>query len=51
MEIISTPRDGKVKHARVFQISLKGKVRNLPSQWGRGKVGNFGEGEEFFIEW
>ena len=24
VEIISAPRDGKVKHARVFQIALKG---------------------------
>ena len=24
VEIISTPRDGKVKHARAFQIALNG---------------------------
>ena len=33
MEIISTLRDGNVKHARVFQIALKGYGRNLLSQW------------------
>ena len=29
VEIIPTPRDGKVKHARVFQIALKGEVANF----------------------
>ena len=33
MEIISTPRDGKAKHARMFQIARKGLVGNLTSQW------------------
>ena len=34
VEIISTPRDGKVKRARLFQIALKGYGRNLPPLWG-----------------
>ena len=37
VEIISTPFDGKVKHARVFQIALNGYGVNLPSQQGDGK--------------
>ena len=46
MEIICTPRDGKVKYARVFRTTLKEKVGNLPSQW---RMGNFGEGLGIFL--
>ena len=51
VEIISTPCDGKVKHAKIFQIALKGKGRNLshPTGVGVGGMGNYGEGMDFFI--
>ena len=46
LEIISTPRVGKVKHARVFQIAL-GEKSPLPE--GGGGMGSFGESRNFFI--
>ena len=52
MKIILAPGGGKVKHARVFQIAIKwiGEKSPVPVG-GRGEVGNFGEGRDFFIGW
>ena len=52
MEIICTPRDGKVKHARVFQIALEGvgEKSSVPVR-GRDQVKNFGEGRDLFTGW
>ena len=44
VDIISTPRDWKVKHARV----LEGHGGISPPSRG---MGNFDEGKDFFIGW
>ena len=48
VKIISTPRDLKMKHARVFQIALEGEGEISPSS---GRMGNFGKARKFSTEW
>ena len=47
VKTISSPSDWKVKNARVFQIALERQGKMSPS----GRIGNFGEGRDFFIGW
>ena len=46
MKIISIPRDGNVKHARVFQIALQ-RYGKSPLPVGVGGMKNFGEAAIF----